>query len=161
MTYALKLATSALTVIFATGAFAAVDRIKEIDVTADLSAVSNETAALYWSTLEVDLEAAIAARLTDRFADEGARIRVDLREVELTNAFDRAINLGEAVLVGQVNIEDDTDNQNSDAYELTVSLETARVLVPEGGTIVITADDKATYQSLVDAFADGVVERLK
>lgn len=73
-------------------AFAAVDTVKEIEVTADLSAIQNADAAAYWGRLEADLEAAIASRLVDRLAEEGAegaRILVDLREVELASAFER------------------------------------------------------------------------
>lgn len=155
------LAASALLALFAGTALANVDQIKEIDVTNDLTAIQNADAAAYWGTLEADLEAAIAARVTERLAEDGARILVDIREVELASAFDRALNLGDAVLVGQVNIVDETDNSNFDAYELSVSLETARVVVPEGQTLVLSADDRVSYQSLVDTFAQGVVDRLK
>jgi hypothetical protein len=148
----------------AQAAIAGVEQIKEIDVTADLTAIQNADAAAYWGTLETDLEAAIATLVTDRLAEEGgdgAQILVDLREVELASAFDRAINLGDALLVGQVNIVDDTDNSNFDAYELSVSLENAMVIVPEGQTVVFNADDADAYRALVDTFAKGVVDRLK
>jgi ABC-type phosphate/phosphonate transport system substrate-binding protein len=156
----LTLAATTLAALMATAAAAGVDRIQEVDVSADISAIQNAKAAEYWATLEADLEAAIGLRVTERLGEDGARVLVDIREVELANAFDRAVNLGDAVLVGQVNIVDDTDNRNYDAYELSVSLETARVIVPEGQTIVFGLDDRATYQTLVDAFAEGVVERL-
>ena len=156
-----KLAASVLAALLSTAAVAGVDQIQEINVTADLSVIENEVAASYWSTLELDLEAAIATRVTERMGDDGARILVDIREVELATAFERALNLGDAVLVGQVNITDDTDNRNFDAYELSVSLETARIIVPEGQTLVLSTDDRASYQLLIDAFAEGVVTRLK
>jgi hypothetical protein len=156
------LGATAVIGLLAQPALAAVDLIQEVDVTTDISAIQNADAAAYWGSLEADLEAAIAARITERLTQEpGARILVDIREVELSSAFDRALNLGDAVLVGQVNIVDDTDNSNFDAYELSVSLETARVVVPEGQTIVFNTDDRASYQALIDAFAQGVVERLK
>ncbi len=155
------LAMSAMVALLAGAAGAAVDQIKEIDVTTDLSAIQNADAAAYWGTLEADLEAAIASRVNERIAEDGAQIKIDIREIELASPFDRVINLGDAVLVGQVNIVDDTDNANFDAYELSVSLETARVIVPEGQTIVLSADDRASYEALVDTFAQGVVDRLK
>lgn len=143
-------------------AFAGVDRITEIDVTADLSAIQNADAAAYWGELETDLEAAIASRVTDRLTDEeGARIVVDVRELELASAFERAVTMADAVLVGQVNVIDDTDNANYDGYELSVSLDSARFIVPEGQTIIFNADDRSSYDALVNAFAAGVVERLK
>lgn len=154
-------AASALAALLATAAVADVDRIQEIDVTADLTAIQNQQAAEFWGTIETDLEAAIASRVQERLAEDGARILVDIREVELANAFERAINLADAVLVGQVNIVDDTDNTNFDAYELSVSLENARIVVPEGTTVVFSTDDPSSYRALIDTFAEGVVERLK
>lgn len=155
------LAATAVLAVLSTSAFAAVDRIAKIDVTADLSAIGNEKAAAFWANLEADLENAIAARVTDRVADTGAEILVDIREVELTSAFDRELNLGDAVLVGQVNIKDDTDNSNFDAYELSVSLENAQIILPEGTFLVLSTDTTGAYNRLVEAFADGVVSRLK
>lgn len=166
------LATTALVTFLAAPLFAGVEKVAKIDASVDLSAVQNETAAAYWANLEADLENALAARLTDRLASEevkpdedgkidGSQIIVDVREVELANAFERELNLGDAVLVGQVTIVDDTDNTNADGYELTVSLENAQVVVPEGMTVVLSTDTTEAYTRLVDAFADGVVSRLK
>jgi hypothetical protein len=169
-------AATALVGVLATSSFAGVDKIAKIDVTADLSAIENEEAAGYWANLEADLENAIAARVTDKLVAEedvtiksdsgtptvdATQIIIDLREVELANAFQRELNLGDAVLVGQVNIKDDADNTNVDAYELSVTLETAKVIVPEGAVLVLSTDTTEAYARLVDAFADGVVERLK
>jgi hypothetical protein len=174
----MKFGASALALLLSTAAFAAVDQIREIDVTADVSAIQNEAAALYWGNLEADLEAAIAARVSGLMTEEeraatqnitsannsepkdGSTILVDIREVELTNSFGRALNLGDAVLVGQVNIVDLADNSNADGYELSVSLETANVVVPAGQTMMLNADDSVTYHLLVDAFAQAVVDRL-
>jgi hypothetical protein len=155
------LAATALAGVLATAAFAEVDQIKNIDVTADLTSIQNEQAASFWANLEADLENAIASRVTDRTSNDGAEIIVDIREVELANAFERELNLGDAVLVGQVNIKDDTDNSNYDAYELTVSLETAQIVVPEGTVVVLSNDTTGAYNRLVEAFAEGVVTRLK
>ena len=86
---------------------------------------------------------------------------VDINEVELASAFERELNLGDAVLVGDVTIRDDTDMANTDTYELTVSLENAKVVVPEGKMLVLSTDTGEAYKRLVEAFADGVVSRLK
>jgi hypothetical protein len=90
----------------------------------------------------------------------GTQITVDIREVELASAFERELNLGDAVLVGQVNIRDDRDGSNADAYELSLSMETANIIVPEGTTLVLSTDTEGTYTRMVEAFADNVVERL-
>jgi hypothetical protein len=173
------LAATAMVGLFASSALAEVDKIAKIDVTADLTAIQNSEAAAYWANLEGDLESAIASRVSDRLMSEedakptnngnddaapiinGTQIVIDIREVELANAFQRELNLGDAVLVGQINIKDDTDNTNIDAYELSVSLETAKVVVPEGATLVLPTDTAESYARLVDAFADNVVSRLK
>lgn len=145
-----------------TAAFAEVDKIAKVDVTTDLTAIKDEQAVAYWGNLEKDLEAAIGARVGDLMADEGAEILVDIREIELANAFERELNLGDAVLVGQVNINDQTDNSNYDAYELSVSLENAHVVLAEGEVLRLsTSDTDETYRKLVDTFAEGVVSRLK
>jgi hypothetical protein len=166
------LLTAALLAALAGPTYAAVEKVANIDAKVDLSAVKNEQAATYWANLEVDLENAIAARLTDRLATEpatpdedgkidGTQVVVDIRGVELANAFERELNLGDAVLAGQVTIKDDTDNSNADQYELSVSLENAKVIVPEGKKLVLSTDTSEAYTRLVEAFADGVVSRLK
>lgn len=165
-------AAATLALIPAGVVLAAVDTVAKVDVSVDISAVSNAEAAKYWANLETDLENALAARLVDRLPVEevkpddqgrldGAQIIVDIREVELASAFDRELNLGDAVLVGQVTIKDDTDNTNADGYELQVSLENAQVVVPEGMMVVLSTDTSGAYTRLVEAFAEGVVRRLK
>ncbi len=155
-----------------TSVFAGVDKVAKIDTTVDVSAINNAQAATFWANLETDLENAIAARVTERLAVEevkpddqgridGAQIKVDIREVELASAFERELNLADAVLVGQVTIVDDTDNSNADGYELTVSLQNAKVIVPEGATLLLSTDTTGAYTRLVETFADAIVERLK
>jgi hypothetical protein len=167
-----SVSTLALAALLASPLAAAVDKVANIDASVDVSAINNAQAATFWANLETDLENAIAARVTERLAVEevkpdengkidGAQIKVDIREVELASAFERELNLADAVLVGQVTIVDDTDNSNSDGYELTVSLENAKVIVPEGATLLLSTDTSGAYTRLVEAFADGVVSRLK
>lgn len=172
MLHAKKAATAAVIAVLATPLAAAVDKVAKIDASVDVSAINNAEAATFWANLEADLENAIAARVTERLASEevkpddqgridGAQIIVDIREIELATAFERELNLGDAVLVGQVTVVDETDNSNSDGYELTVSLENAKVIVPEGTVVVLSDDSLGAYTRLVEAFADGVVSRLK
>ncbi|WP_374396288.1 hypothetical protein [Tabrizicola sp.] len=167
-----NLAATALIALLSTPLHAAVDNVARIDATVDVSAIKDTQAATFWANLEADLENAIAARLTDRLASkeakpdadgkiDGAQIIVDINEVELASAFERELNLGDAVLVGDVTIRDDTDMANTDTYELTVSLENAKVVVPEGTMLVLSTDTGEAYKRLVEAFADGVVSRLK
>lgn len=148
-------------VLAGTTALAAVEKISEVNVTADLTAVQNEKAAAYWSNVATDLQGAIVTRLVDRIAEDGAKITIDLREVELASSFERAINASDAVLVGQVNMSDLTDNTNFNAYELTISLGTAPSVSADGKSFFYdTLDTPEAYQALINAFADNVVKRL-
>ena len=112
MFHAKTTATAALIALLATPLAAGVDKVAKIDATVDVSAINNAQAATFWANLEADLENAIAARVTERLAVEevkpddqgridGAQIKVDVREVELASAFERELNMGDAVLVGQ------------------------------------------------------------
>lgn len=149
-------------VLAGTTALAAVEKISEVTVTADITAIQNEKAAAYWSNIAVDLQGAIASRLVDRITEDGATITVDLREVELASSFERAINLSDAVLVGQVNVSDLNDNTNFNAYELSVSLGTAGVVSADGQTVFYDSlDTPEAYQALINSFADNVVLRLE
>ncbi len=148
-------------VLAGTTALAAVEKISEVNVTADLTAVQNEKAAAYWSNVATDLQGAIVTRLVDRIAEDGAKITIDLREVELASSFERAINASDAVLVGQVNVSDLNDNTNFNAYELTISLGTAPSVSADGKSFFYdTLDTPEAYQALINAFADNVVKRL-
>ena len=145
----------------ATTALAEVEKVAEVKVTADVTAIQNEKAAAYWSNIAADLQNAIVSRLVDRVAEGGATITIDLREVELASSFERAINASDAVLVGQVNVTDDNDNTNFNAYELSVSLGTAASVSADGTAYYFdTLDTPEAYQALVSSFADNVVKRL-
>lgn len=157
-----SMATLVLAALLGTTALAAVEKVASVTVTADLTAIKNEKAAAYWSTVTTDLQDAIVARLVDKIADEGADITVDLREVELGSSFERAIGASDAVLVGQVNVSDKNDNTNFNGYELTVSLGTAPVVSADGQSLTYDSlDTPEAYQALIGAFADGVVQRLE
>lgn len=156
-------AAGALAALMSTSAaWADVEAVSDIRVTADLAAMQNDAAAAYWGQLPDDLTAAIASRLGDRTAEQGAVITVDIRGAELASTFDRVLDQGDAVLVGQVIVLDETDPSNEDAYQLSVSLGAAQVPVIDGQAIILnTANEPEVYARLVDTFADQVVERLK
>lgn len=151
-----------IAILAGTTAMARVETIAEIEVTADLTAIQNQKAAVYWSNISADLQGAILARLVDRVAEGGARITVDLREIELASSFDRAINASDAVLVGVVNVMEETNTGNSASYELSVSLGTAATVSADGKSLSYdTLDTPEAYMALVNAFADNVVLRLE
>lgn len=157
-----KKALIASTALFiASGSFAAT-MVKDIDVSADITAIENSRAATYWADLSTDLEAAIAARLVDQIGESGSEIKIDVNEIALTNSFQSSLGLEDAVLVGQVNIVNDSDNSKFDAYELTISAMAASPFGADGIPLEgAFTDTPEYYAALIEAFADGVVSRLK
>ncbi|MFN7223884.1 MAG: hypothetical protein ACK4MS_07695 [Paracoccaceae bacterium] len=154
------LTTAALFI--ATAAMAQDTKVKEVSVTADMTAVSNVQAAAYWTSMADDLENAIVARLVDRIADDGSKVVVDIDELSLANSFQNKLGLEDAVLVGMVNVSNEADNAKFDTYELTVTAKTAQAFSPEGMVLEgAFADTPEYYAALISAFADGVVSRLK
>lgn len=142
-------------------AFASDTPVESVKVETDLTAIQNERAAKYWGRLSEDLQAAILARVSDRVAEKGSRISVDINEVSLSNSFETTVGASDSVLVGNVNITSD-DNSKFDTYELAVSIEMANRYLPPG-VIAATSmsDGPEHYKSMVDAFADTVVTKLK
>lgn len=136
-------------------------KVRDIDVEADLTALQNPAAAAYWTKIAADVENAIAARITDRTADAGVKISVDISEVELANAFENITNIADTKMVGQVNVTSETDNTEFNSYELTVTVNEALPFFPPGTTVVmVQRDTPEYYKAMVEAFADAVVKRL-
>lgn len=140
----------------------AVSMIKEVDVSVDLKAIENPKAAAYWTAISDDLENAIVALLTERIAEDGAKISVDINEVELANTFQSAMNIADSKLVGNVTVTHDNNNTVFDAYELTVTVAEASPFLPEGTDLaMIKTDSKEHYDAMISAFAARVVADLK
>ena len=146
-----------------TAAFGATEpTVKSVDVEVDMEAIDNSAAAAYWTAIADDLENAIVARITDQVADEGVKVKVDIEEVSLSSGFTDTLGLEDTRLVGDVIMTHDTDNGRFGAYKLTVDVNAARVLIPEGTDLVsLPADTRVYYDAMIKAFAEGVVERLK
>ena len=137
-------------------------KIKAIDVEVDLKAVANPAAAAYWGALEGDLEAAILAKLTDRVADDGDSISVDISEVALASGFEEAAGLADATLQGRVQQNRGSDGGHVDTYELSVDVNTVIPALPPGYDLAAPdTDTTKVYQALVDAFAASVVTNIK
>ncbi|MCU0828154.1 MAG: hypothetical protein MUE52_12285 [Tabrizicola sp.] len=152
----------AQSLVFATAAFAQnSDRIKEITVDMDMTAIVNPEAAKRFGTLATDLQGAIAARLADRIGEEGRELTVDISEAELSDAFTGAMGLAESKLVGLVHVTDENDNTHFNTYKLTVTIDQARAFFPpETDEATLTASSDAYYVSLISAFAEAVAVRI-
>ena len=146
--------------LISTAAFAAGDKVKEIDVSLDLDAVTNPAAALRFANTADDLKNAIAARVLDRTdTDEGVTIDVNLSGVELSNSYTDAVGAADTRLVGDVKVTNGPSLKNE--YQLTVDVNQAKVFFPATIDMTkLTASSDDFYNSMITAFADAVVVRL-
>ena len=148
--------------LLAQAAMAADVRIKDVQVEADLSAVTNPQAATYWKNIGPDLESAIAARLGAAASDEGSDIKIDIDEVSLANSFQNQLGIADSVLGGSVRVTSTNAIDDAESYDLKVSIETANAFLPDGAVPATSFTDAPEYYTaLINAFADGVVRRLK
>lgn len=150
-TLAALLAALALGLPVASGVGAAPVEAIEFEVaTADLEGTA---AGDYWADLEADLSEALSERLSGRMADTGANLRIRIDSVALTNAYDMLETSGSLFLDGRITVIGPT---MADSHQLRVSSTDQEALddTSEGA-------DSAIYEALVEAFADGVLERLE
>lgn len=136
--------------------------VKEVDVSADLTAVQNAKAGAHWATLTADLQNAIVSRIADLIAEDGVKVSVAIDSVELANSLQSSLGTADSKLVGQVNISHETDNSKFDSYDLTVTFEQAGpFFVPGTDLTAITTDSKEYYDAMIAAFADYVATKLE
>lgn len=148
---------------FTAAAFAVTVQSVEVDI--DLEAIENPKAATYWTSIADDLENAIVARLVGLPAEENENpieLRIDLSEVSLSGGFTETMGLEDTRLVGDVKVVTPDENNRIVSYELSVDVNAARVLIPAGVDVVtLPADSPVYYQAMIEAFAQGVVDRLE
>lgn len=161
----MRTATAALaaTVLFALAAPASAQTmVREVEVEVDIAALQNEKAATRWATLSDDLKNAVAARLVDRIADDGVRIRIDVDELSLASSFESAAGVADSAMKGNVVVSSETDYSLSDGYDLTVAFADAGPFFAAGTDLAtLTSDSQLYYEGMVSAFADAVVKNLK
>ncbi|CAM5358907.1 hypothetical protein FALB51S_01549 [Frigidibacter albus] len=137
----------------------AVTEVKEVEVSIDLDAINNPQAATVWGNIASDLQMAIIGRVTDRVDEDGVKISVDINEVELANSFQSAMGIANSRLVGRVNISSETDNSKFSTYDLEVTFDQA--YLPVGSDVtVLTIESPVYYATMIELFADRVVEKL-
>lgn len=117
------------------------ENVKAIDVTVELHGMETSEAARHWTSIEMDLEAAIAARTSDHLGEEGSEIHVEIIEMVLPTGPDAS----EAKLVGIVDIR--TEDTPRKDLRMTARIDA-------------TNAPHASYLALVDAFADHVAARV-
>lgn len=136
-------------------------KIEEIDVIFDLQSLESPTAAEFWADLEGDLEAAIAAKVTDQIADEGSVITIDVDELDMANTFQGALGV-ESVLTGHIEVKNETDPTVNSYYDLRVTVdESGKFETGDDGVQIVAHEREEVYDAVIDTFAKGVVERLR
>lgn len=142
-------------------AFAAT-MVKEVEVSVDLEAIQNAKAAEHWTAIADDLENVIVGKLTDRIAEDGVKISVDIDEVELANSWQSAMSVADSRLAGHVNVSHENDNTAFDSYDLSVTFDQAGPFFLTGTDLTtLTTDSKVYYDGMIEAFADHVVTNLE
>ncbi len=150
-------AAAAVLIAGATSGFA-MQKIADVDVTMDATAIENVEAAKFWSTIEGDLEEAIVTLVTDRMDDEGYNIIVKLDEVALATSFQGALGV-ESYLAGDVNVTNSQEPSETKFYNLSITALQDGMIYGEGETFSMVQSE-AYYEALVKKFAESVVERL-
>ena len=142
-------------------AFASDTPVAGVDIEFDLDSIKNSEAAAFWSDLEEDLEAAIIVRVVDRLSSNGSKIRIDIDEFSMSNSFQSAMG-ADSRLMGDINVRNDGDKTKNSFYDLGITLDEAGAVVEgENGMQVLTVSTDEAYTALIEAFADGVVARLR
>jgi hypothetical protein len=133
-------------------------RIAEINVNADLTAVSSRNAAAYWRGLDTDLETAIATEFVGRLDAPGRTINVDVDELSLANALTTGLGPDDARLAGRVEVLN-PDGTQAGVFDVTASTREAAIFLPPG-TNVTTIPPSSTefYLAVVQAFARGTAD---
>lgn len=147
----------------ATGAFAADGplMIKDIQVTADLSAFKNTAAAAQWANLADDLETAIAEDVIGRTSDDGATIFVDITEIEVASMLQTIISSAKTELVGDIKVGTGDKHDEFGEYNLTVSIDGSALTFPKDTNLTeMAANSKPFYDMVVQTFSEAVVKRL-
>ncbi|WP_415920757.1 hypothetical protein [Tateyamaria sp. SN6-1] len=154
--------TAATMTLALTGASAlAMTPVEKVDVEADLTVIENDAAASVWSGLEGDLETALAERLVDQIAEDGATIEVEIDTLELANSFEKQIGIADSEISGDVKIKV-PGLANNERYTLTVSSEQAQGYFPDGTVVAdLTMGSETYYQAIVAAFAENIAQKLQ
>ncbi|MES2433302.1 MAG: hypothetical protein V4586_05690 [Pseudomonadota bacterium] len=136
--------------------------IRDVEVKVDTAGIANPQAAAYWGNLQDDLKASILTKVAPSDDEAAYVIKIRIDDVSLANGFQEKLGLGDTTLTGNVLVQDDKNHVGDDAYDLTVDVNAAKPLLPAGYDFTAAdADTKVYYSAMVNAFADGVVSRLK
>lgn len=155
------------------GPLAAQDQtLSAVDVKVDLSAYEDANVLKYWPTLEGDLAAAIASKVTVEDSADAPRVAVEINKVAINgdtvlpdtgefNQLEGTVSTYEGINDAVSVSADDLENPDEQigSYALQMSAVTGDTAVPEGWVTIEPSQDDF-YNALIDAYAATVVERL-
>ena len=156
------LTATAVAAALATSAFAADKHmIEKVDVSFELDAVKSEVAAQFWADLEGDLEEAIVTRVADQLGESGSVITVDVDELDMATNFQSTLDV-DSSLAASIMIKNEDDPTKDSFYDLKViAHETGAFVKTDEGYKMIATERERVYDLMVEAFADGLVRRLR
>lgn len=135
--------------------------VSDVQVEADLTAVSGRNAAVYWGNLTSDLSTAIAQEFVGQTADDGWVVAVDIDEISLASVFASPVG-DQARLTGAVALLDPASGDVERTYAVSASANEAAPFLPPGTDVVTLSPTSAEfYGAVVRAFASGVADTLR
>lgn len=132
-----------------------------VDVSFDPNGIESRVAAMFWADLERDLE----ARLTDRIAGQSnlsaSSIIIDMDEAGMSRSFRSALGAGSKIK-GRVDVRNIAEPSANSSYELSVTVEQAgRFAQGHAAMQILSVPVEQIYDTMIDAFAAGIVARLR
>lgn len=163
---------TATTALVSLPALAETKVLSSVEVEADLSAYSDSNALEFWPTLDKDLSQAIAQRVEFDDSSEAPRVRVEINRIAIDgdtilpdtgefNQLEGTVQVYEGLNAGNANSEVGLSNDEAvQSFPFRLTAETAEGEAPEGWILIPPSKDDF-YSALVNAYADGVLERIK
>ena len=163
MTYRASLAAaSTLAIAVAFSAQAQTTRVSDIQVEADLTAVTSPAAAQYWGTLDADLSAALASEFVDLISPDGLVLIVDLDEISLASLLEAQAGGDDARLTGDVGLYNARTEEVERMFTISAATNEVAPFRPAGADVVTISPTSAEfYDAVVKAFARGVSETVR
>jgi hypothetical protein len=136
--------------------------VSDVQVEADVTAISSRQAAAFWGGLETDLATAIAGEFVGQTDPEGLRVQVDVDEIALANLLSAPLGADEARLSGQVTLVNPLNEVVERTFLVSASANEAVTFLPVGTNVAAISPTSAEfYQAVVRAFARGVAETAR
>jgi hypothetical protein len=130
--------------------------VSEIEVSSDFASVENTMAAEYWPSIETDLKAELASRLSGFAGEEGMTVKVSIRDLALNAAASDLTYKDLNSIDGTVAIQGPEENSQLKSFRVAFSVVPPEGVTPMEGVIVLPPDTADNYAALIDAIVDEV-----